>query len=246
MTTLVDAQGYQRTFRDIRNVRRLFGYSTTTAEDANCKFWDLPIASKKSVLQDSVYLIGKLLTHRYHEITTHLTNEEKVALYILASRLKSPCVAVEIGSFLGCSACFIALGLGRSGRLYCVDTWKNDAMDDPTVTLRDTFSDFMENVRDFQRVIVPLRGNSVEVAKSFENRIASSEKIIDFLFIDGDHSFEGCLGDWLSWCKYLAPSAVVAFHDISWADGVNKVINDYVSPRIRREVRMANLYVAWL
>ena len=157
VTTLVDVQVYQRTFRDIRNVRRLFGYSTTTAEDANCKFWDLPIASKKSVLQDSVHLVGKLLTHRYHEITTHLTNEEKVALYILASRLKSPCVAVEIGSFLGSSACFIALGLGHSGRLYCVDTWKNDAMDDPALTLRDTFSVFMENVRDFQRVIVPLR-----------------------------------------------------------------------------------------
>src|SRR5262249_28067231 len=162
-----------------------------------------------------------------------LTHEEKVILYLLAAKLKRPCVAVEIGSFVGNSACFIALGLGGGDRLYCVDTWNNDAMDDPALPPRDTFSDFSRNVRDFRQTIVTLRGTSVTVAKSFKEPI-------DLLFIDGDHSYEGCLKDWQSWSGYLAPDAVVVFHDIGWAEGVIKVVKGHVSPRAKKEVRVPN------
>ena len=133
--------------------------------------------------------------------------DEKFVLYILARKLQRSSVAVEIGSFLGNSACFIALGLGRKGRLYCVDTWNNDAMDDPNLPPRDTFADFMRNVRDFKQIIVPLRGDSHRMAETFGDRI-------DLLFIDADHSYEGCLNDWLSWNRFLAPGAIVAFHDV--------------------------------
>ena len=38
-------------------------------------------------------------------------------------------------------------------------------------------------------------------------------KPIDFLFIDGDHSYEGCLQDWQDWNQFVAPGGIVAFHD---------------------------------
>lgn len=36
---------------------------------------------------------------------------------------------------------------------------------------------------------------------------------VDFLFIDGDHSYEGLKGDWEAWRSHLLPGAIVALHD---------------------------------
>lgn len=38
-------------------------------------------------------------------------------------------------------------------------------------------------------------------------------KSIDFLFIDGDHSYEGCHRDWREWSPYVIQGGIVAFHD---------------------------------
>jgi predicted O-methyltransferase YrrM len=188
------------------------------------------------VLGDALSLREVLWTRKYHEIFTHLSSEEKLALCLLAVKLNKLAVAVEIGSFLGASACFLAVGLSCKGRLYCVDTWNNDAMDQPQ---RDTFDEFMENTQQFRDKIIPLRGTSRDIATKVNLQI-------DFLFIDGDHSYEACLNDWLSWSKMLTPGAVVVFHDVGWAEGVMKVVAEFVSPIAKREVKMNNMYVAWL
>jgi predicted O-methyltransferase YrrM len=214
----------------------VIGDSETAAQLATGPFLNLPFSAKTNLLRDGVVLTAMLWAHKYHEIFTHLTNEEKLVLYLLTLKSKRPAVAAEIGSFLGASACFLALGLGRRGLLYCVDTWNNDAMDEPQ---RDTFGEFMRNARNFRGQIVPLRGTSARIAESFDRRI-------DFLFVDGDHSYEECLNDWLSWSRFLEPGAIVVFHDIGWAEGVVKVVKEQVSPLAKREVRMNNMYVAWL
>lgn len=36
---------------------------------------------------------------------------------------------------------------------------------------------------------------------------------VDAVFIDGDHSREGCELDWRSWCRFVAPGGHVVFHD---------------------------------
>jgi len=36
---------------------------------------------------------------------------------------------------------------------------------------------------------------------------------VDFIFIDGDHSYEGLQGDWLAWKDHVAPGGIVALHD---------------------------------
>jgi predicted O-methyltransferase YrrM len=35
----------------------------------------------------------------------------------------------------------------------------------------------------------------------------------DFVFVDGDHSWEGIKGDWEGWSKLIAPRGIIAFHD---------------------------------
>ncbi len=36
---------------------------------------------------------------------------------------------------------------------------------------------------------------------------------VDFLFIDGDHSWDGIRGDWEGWARHVAPAGVVCLHD---------------------------------
>jgi predicted O-methyltransferase YrrM len=36
---------------------------------------------------------------------------------------------------------------------------------------------------------------------------------VDFVFIDGDHSYEGLMGDWTGWSPLVAPGGIIALHD---------------------------------
>jgi predicted O-methyltransferase YrrM len=36
---------------------------------------------------------------------------------------------------------------------------------------------------------------------------------VDFVFIDGDHSWEGIKGDWESWREHIMPGGIVCLHD---------------------------------
>jgi len=42
---------------------------------------------------------------------------------------------------------------------------------------------------------------------------------VDFLFIDGDHSYEGLRGDWLAWKDQVAAGGIVALHDSRCRNG---------------------------
>jgi predicted O-methyltransferase YrrM len=42
---------------------------------------------------------------------------------------------------------------------------------------------------------------------------ARSEAPVDFVFIDGDHSFEGLRADWEAWSGRVRPGGLVALHD---------------------------------
>ncbi|HSA06124.1 MAG TPA: class I SAM-dependent methyltransferase [Candidatus Gastranaerophilales bacterium] len=156
-------------------------------------------------------------------IRTHLTNEEKINLYRFSKKLKkqNP-IALEIGSYLGASGCFLAKGLkGFNGRLYCVDTWQNNAMDEPE---RDTFNEFTQNIKKYTDIIIPLKGKSCKVVEEFRK----TGKNIDLLFIDGDHSYESCKTDWDLYSPLLNKNAVVIFHDTGWAEGAQRVIKENV------------------
>lgn len=53
-----------------------------------------------------------------------------------------------------------------------------------------------------------IHGDSVEVAKEWKK--ANKIKV---LFIDGDHSYEGCKRDIQAWFPHLTKDAVILFHD---------------------------------
>jgi hypothetical protein len=132
-----------------------------------------------------------------------------------------------------------ASGLRRASnhaaRVYCVDTWQNDAMSEGR---RDTRAAFLANTARYADAIIPVRGASTEVAPEVIRRVGR----IDLLFIDGDHSYAGCLGDWNAYAPYMSRGGRVAFHDVGWAEGVQRVIAEEASRVARPTGRLPNLW----
>ena len=174
------------------------------------------------------------LNHAF-QIATHLTLQERCQLYLFAVDTKA---VLEIGSYIGASACCFGAAMKshkKSGQIYCVDTWNNDAM---TEGFRDTWEEFQKNTASYKEYIVPIRGYSINVV----SEVASYVKSIDLLFIDGDHSYAGVKSDWNSYKTFLKAGSIVVFHDYGWAEGVKRVIIEEVTPLV---VSMDSLPNMW-
>jgi len=116
-----------------------------------------------------------------NEILTYTSMRELRALYQLASNCPQGTIALEIGSHLGASSCYIAAGLSQNnGHLFCIDTWQNETMPEGQ---QDTFPEFQKNTYGVKRQISSIRKRS--------NRVSNQDiKIpINLVFIDGDHSY---------------------------------------------------------
>jgi predicted O-methyltransferase YrrM len=102
--------------------------------------------------------------------------------------------------------------------------------------LRDTYQEFLDNTKPYEKLITPIRSFSVDAAQDFS-------KPIDFIFVDGDHSYEGVMADLEAWLPKLKPKAWLVLHDIGWAEGVNRAIKEIVEPiAISKPIVLPNLY----
>lgn len=75
-------------------------------------------------------------------------------------------------------------------------------------------SDALEQANLYNKKFYAVNGNSKDLY--LINRVEEllNGQKIDFLFIDGDHTYEGVKGDFDLYEKFLAPTALVGFHDI--------------------------------
>lgn len=83
-----------------------------------------------------------------------------------------------------------------------------------------------------------LRGNShSEKTVDMFTQVLKQWKI-DFLYIDGDHSYEGVKQDFKTYVQFVAPGGIVAFHDILYHHnyGVDKFWNEIKCQYASREI----------
>jgi glycosyltransferase involved in cell wall biosynthesis/SAM-dependent methyltransferase/predicted O-methyltransferase YrrM len=168
-------------------------------------------------------------------ILTHLTARERLLLLDLSRNLsEEDPVIVEIGSYLGASTCFLATGARlRGGKVYAVDTWTNIGMSEGS---RDTYEEFLSNIKPLKNWIVPLRGLSTELAYQFDEEI-------DLLFVDADHSYETLRADLQAWLPKLKDGGIVAFHEYGWAEGVRRAVRELVVPlQVEGTHRLDSIY----
>ena len=177
----------------------------------------------KDFIEHLFFLNFHLKLKNADKIFTHLTPFEKRKLYRLTKNIKNG-FALEIGSYLGSSSCFIASGLDIKSKLICIDTWSNDAMTEGKMS---TKTKFIENTSNWENKIIMVQGLSSDV----KHKITTITKSIDLLFIDGDHTYEGVKSDLENYIDLVKPGGCVVFHDYGWAQGVKKVVNEDFLPK---------------
>lgn len=128
-----------------------------------------------------------------------------------------PKVCVELGTYLGGSAIAIAKTIRQwGGRLTCVDVWDNDTR------LQQCADNFVAH-----RVapdIAMIRANSHDVP--------NWTQMLDFVYVDADHSYEGVRADLEYWWPFLVTGGVICGDDYGREENqVKEAWDEFETPR---------------
>lgn len=127
------------------------------------------------------------------------------------NRARDGDVLVEVGSYLGRSGCFLGNAIKESKKkvtLLCVDTWPSTYVHPDGYKIEAPFETFLANVRQsfLTDIVIPIRCKSVVAAQFVRNNLRC-------VFIDADHSYEGCAADIKAWLPKVMPGGLLAGHD---------------------------------
>lgn len=145
-------------------------------------------------------------------ISESLTNRDQQVILSLFAIKKREGVIVELGSWTGGGALLMAPHLLHDKSYHAVDTFNAHKMPDKYIQKRLKGRDHLDV---FNENITPLK-NKVVVHQGYTNDIAatwSKDQMIDLLFIDADHSYEGVSADWKNWSPFVRKGGIIAFHD---------------------------------
>ncbi len=146
-----------------------------------------------------------------------MSEEELTWLYETAQKMDS---VAEIGSWKGRST--TALLEGCNGTVTAVDNWSghdpsSNGILEAQVAVEDVYQTFLQNTAGYDNLNI-MQGDSVEIATHHTG-------YADLVFIDAEHTYEGCKADLEAW----APKArkMIAVHDFnaSWP-GVMQAVNE--------------------
>lgn len=138
---------------------------------------------------------------------------------------------IEVGAWLGRSTKVLAKA--TPGTVWAVDHWKGTPADPDqhalyaeTLATRNPAEEFRRNLRKeiAAMKVIPVQLPSVEAAEVIRDRWGSA---FDFVFIDADHSYEGCRADIAAYLPLLRPGGLIAGHDYSdrWP-GVKQAVDE--------------------
>lgn len=115
---------------------------------------------------------------------------------------------LEIGSLYGGTLWYWS-HLPGIATLVAVDLpSKSPAVADGVRTARASWDGWFSPLVEF----VDVPADSQDPA-TLDRVAAAAAGPLDFVFIDGDHTYDGVRADWLAWSPLVRPGGVVAFHD---------------------------------
>lgn len=149
----------------------------------------------------------------YQDIGGWLLDDEASALYLLSSLLGKRSKVLEIGSWKGKSTYCMAKGLPKGGKVIAIDPFDASGEEESSALYLERAGDspllkqFMNNMTRLgvMEKIKPMKGYSHLFVNQFTE--------IDLLFIDGDHSIEGCDFDFLNYSPLISCGGYLVFHD---------------------------------
>lgn len=165
-------------------------------------------------------------------IPGYLSYGQDGALYSLAEKTPSNGVIIEIGSFKGKStACLAAACVNTDRIVYAIDPFESQPSEEYS---EDIWTYSIDDISNNLKKLGLL--DYVRLTKGYSQDIGENWSIeCDMLFIDGAHTYEGCLSDFNLFFKWLKPDGILALHDVAegspW-DGVLRVWREEAIPRL--------------
>ncbi len=121
---------------------------------------------------------------------------------------------IEIGTWNGATALLWAMIVSKypEGRLYCCDLSFYYGSFFSALTGK-TYDNLMYKDTPYEKNITEFKGNSHD--PGFVNMVkAGVGQPVDFMFIDGDHTYEGVKADFYHFYFLVKKGGYIAFHDI--------------------------------
>lgn len=130
---------------------------------------------------------------------------------LIIENLNSETVMCEIGSYEGASSSLFAY---YCKHVYCVDPWIIN-----WEVKTGTEKTFDERISNFTN-ITKIKSYSISASEKFENNF------FDFVYVDGDHSYNGCKQDMVHWISKIKNGGAIGGHDY-WYGGVRDAVNEF-------------------
>jgi Methyltransferase domain/Protein of unknown function DUF115 len=145
-----------------------------------------------------------------------------------------PVMGAEIGVFKG--AMSVELLQRADLHLMMIDSWEGEG-----AAYIDAVEDFHAKLTPAEQAqcmeiaekMVGFAGHRAKIIRARSDEAASrmSDGIFDFVFIDADHSYEGCATDIDAWVPKLKPGALLCGHDYENPDfpefGVKRAVDEF-------------------
>lgn len=147
-----------------------------------------------------------------------MTDKAHYLLLYAVTHLVKPSVAIEIGSRRGGSAIWIAKAMEEigNGTLYCIDPFVNKY--GGAEAFLHHFQENIEAVGLDHRIEL-IKATSLEAVDNTPGNC-------DLLFIDGDHSYEGCMFDIKHYATRVSTGGALVIHDSICEAPVAQAIRD--------------------
>jgi len=133
---------------------------------------------------------------------------------------------LEIGSYEGRSAVWLAGQLEEGGELTCVDPWiGNGEHAAPGVPIEDKYERFQRNIKkrlqelDGIQVFVKRSASMPFLTSCYNPDGAYGDDEFDFIYIDGSHLAKDCLADCILAWPLLRPGGLMVMDDYIWGTG---------------------------
>lgn len=135
----------------------------------------------------------------------------KMGLLGLINDLNIPIeTMVEIGSYQGESTELFAQNIPSLKKLYAIDPWKNGYA--PGDVCSDEYPmDVVESNFDLRTKKYSVILKQKTTSKEFVNEIEDGS--LDFVYVDGDHSYDSCKEDIELWLPKIKKGGIIAGHD---------------------------------
>lgn len=148
----------------------------------------------------------------------------------LVNNAKSGAHFVEVGTWKGRSACYMAVEIVNSGKKIqfdCVDTWQPVATEKgiPEELYIELYGTFLQNIAPVAEYITPVR------AVSWEGAALYADESLDAVFIDAAHDYESVTKDLKAWYPKVKKGGIFAGHDYRQDCGVFDAVNDFFKGR---------------